>query len=879
MNTHINTGVADYESASTDLADLQYLGISYVRDGYNTANESVYTALGQAGIKFDFETYDGGSITTADLQSEIAAYNQLNATAPGMVAELEGPNEINQWPITYNGQTSLDSAVAFQQDLYSLAHGDSSLPGVQVYYFTGYGMGGNAQGPNPATTPGLADFDTAHPYPQNGLPPLEGVANTSSALNPLRSDALTNETPPTGPAVYTETGYNMNSDASGATGAAIGDVEILLDDAQQGIAKTYLYELEEEAAGSGDGTSGGLGLFNGTAPTAAATAIHDLTTILGSSGTSSSTASGISYSVSNLPSSTGHAMEFTGANGTSYIAIWNETSPLGQAPTPTNITVNLGASASVSVYDPIQSTNAIQTLSSVSSIALSLSDDPLILQVKGPTTVSNAPPSPNDTVVKAGSTAAITDASGNVWTITGGAQVAVNGVTDALTSNVTEIAYVNGAIWQENTASNWYSETQPNDSWTGPTTVSPLSVKASANDTVVKAGSTAAITDASGNAWTITSGGQVAVNGVTDAVTSNVIELAYVNGAIWQENTASNWYSETQPNDSWTGPTTVSPLPVKASANDTVVKAGSTAAITDASGNAWTITSGGQVAVNGVTDALTSNVTELAYVNGAIWQENTSSNWYSETQPNDSWSGPTTVSPLPANASANDTEILAGSTAAITDASGNAWTITSGGQVAVNGVTDSLTSNVTTLAYVNGTIWQENTSKNWYGETKPNDSWSAATTTSPLVVAVAASQSSVTVTLSSATINAASGNHLFFISGHADSFNLAGGVETITDSGTGGNTFKLPAAGSGSAVFNAAVLTDADVFDLTAALKGTSWTGSASTLSSYLHSAEVSGNAELLVSATATTKATGTLLATFDSSNATLTTMLAHAIT
>ena len=793
VNTHINTGVADYESASTDLADLQYLGISYVRDGYNTANESVYTALGQAGIKFDFETYDGGSITTADLQSEIAAYNQLNATAPGMVAELEGPNEINQWPITYNGQTSLDSAVAFQQDLYSLAHGDSSLPGVQVYYFTGYGMGGNAQGPNPATTPGLADFDTAHPYPQNGLPPLEGVANTSSALNPLRSDALTNETPPTGPAVYTETGYNMNSDASGATGAAIGDVEILLDDAQQGIAKTYLYELEEEAAGSGDGTSGGLGLFNGTAPTAAATAIHDLTTILGSSGTSSSTASGISYSVSNLPSSTGHAMEFTGANGTSYIAIWNETSPLGQAPTPTNITVNLGASASVSVYDPIQSTNAIQTLSSVSSIALSLSDDPLILQVKGPTTVSNAPPSPNDTVVKAGSTAAITDASGNVWTITGGAQVAVNGVTDALTSNVTEIAYVNGAIWQENTASNWYSETQPNDSWTGPTTVSPL--------------------------------------------------------------------------------------PVKASANDTVVKAGSTAAITDASGNAWTITSGGQVAVNGVTDALTSNVTELAYVNGAIWQENTSSNWYSETQPNDSWSGPTTVSPLPANASANDTEILAGSTAAITDASGNAWTITSGGQVAVNGVTDSLTSNVTTLAYVNGTIWQENTSKNWYGETKPNDSWSAATTTSPLVVAVAASQSSVTVTLSSATINAASGNHLFFISGHADSFNLAGGVETITDSGTGGNTFKLPAAGSGSAVFNAAVLTDADVFDLTAALKGTSWTGSASTLSSYLHSAEVSGNAELLVSATATTKATGTLLATFDSSNATLTTMLAHAIT
>jgi Cellulase (glycosyl hydrolase family 5) len=58
----------------------------------------------------------------------------------------------------------------------------------------------------------------------------------------------------------------------------------------------------------------------------------------------------------------------------------------------------------------------------------------------------------------------------------------------------------------------------------------------SANDTVVKAGSTAAITDASGNLWTITSGGQVAVNGAADTTTANVVEIAYVNGVVWQEN-------------------------------------------------------------------------------------------------------------------------------------------------------------------------------------------------------------------------------------------------------------------------------------------------------------------------------------------------------
>jgi hypothetical protein len=76
-------------------------------------------------------------------------------------------------------------------------------------------------------------------------------------------------------------------------------------------------------------------------------------------------------------------------------------------------------------------------------------------------------------------------------------------------------------------------------------------------------GNTAAITDATGNKWTITAGGQVAINGSADTTTSNVVELAYVNGTIWQENASALWWGETQPNASWapTAGTTVSPLP------------------------------------------------------------------------------------------------------------------------------------------------------------------------------------------------------------------------------------------------------------------------------------------------------------------------------
>ena len=285
------------------------------------------------------------------------------------------------------------------------------------------------------------------------------------------------------------------------------------------------------------------------------------------------------------------------------------------------------------------------------------------------------PASANDTVVT-GTTGTIQDASGNAWTITASGQVAINGTADVTTANVTELAYVDGAVWQENASKGWWGETTPNGGWTlgSGTTTSPLPVTVtppptpvppvtvtppptpitSPNDTIVLAGSTAAIQDGKGNAWSITASGQVAVNGAADATTANVKELAYVNGAVWQENTASLWWSKTLPTDQWAGGSSTSPVPVKpvASPNDTTVAAGSATIITDAAGNAWSLTSSGQVAVGGVADALTANVTELAYVDGTVWQENQAGLWWGKAAPSDAW-GPaagTATSPLPAPA-------------------------------------------------------------------------------------------------------------------------------------------------------------------------------------------------------------------------------------
>jgi hypothetical protein len=59
--------------------------------------------------------------------------------------------------------------------------------------------------------------------------------------------------------------------------------------------------------------------------------------------------------------------------------------------------------------------------------------------------------------------------------------------------------------------------------------------------TIVRGGS---ITAATGTVWTISASGQVVRNGVPDTFTDNVIELAYKNGVLWQENSAGLWYAK-----------------------------------------------------------------------------------------------------------------------------------------------------------------------------------------------------------------------------------------------------------------------------------------------------------------------------------------------
>jgi hypothetical protein len=174
--------------------------------------------------------------------------------------------------------------------------------------------------------------------------------------------------------------------------------------------------------------------------------------------------------------------------------------------------------------------------------------------------------SPGNTLIGYGGS--ITDAEGNIWTITADGQVAVNGQADPTTANVTHLAYADGLVWQENTQNLWWSKSSPTDAWEPPygTATVPVPIDDLAQNGAVIGAPAAnspapSFTDQNGNVWSIVSG-QVSVNGTIDPTTANVIELAYVNGQIWQENSQGLWWSKSAPADSWEPPygTTTNPV-------------------------------------------------------------------------------------------------------------------------------------------------------------------------------------------------------------------------------------------------------------------------------------------------------------------------------
>ncbi|HXA26921.1 MAG TPA: cellulase family glycosylhydrolase [Acetobacteraceae bacterium] len=228
----------------------------------------------------------------------------------------------------------------------------------------------------------------------------------------------------------------------------------------------------------------------------------------------------------------------------------------------------------------------------------------------------------------------------------------------------------------------WLSQpTSPTGGGTTPPVTPPTPTGPDGTEITTAAASP--IIDQAGNALTLVqssvNGLQIAVNGIVDQATRNVVLLEFSGGKIVQENANGNWYSEPAPGAGWThiaapaAPTSPPPPPSPStpSQDGTEITTAAASPIIDQAGNALTLvqsaSNGLQIAVNGTVDQATRNVALLELNGGKIVQENANGNWYSEPAPGAGWThiaAPAVPPSVPASSVGGETFVLTKGSAA-----------------------------------------------------------------------------------------------------------------------------------------------------------------------------------------------------------------------
>src|SRR3954468_4185306 len=397
VNTHAGFGWTGYNNLALMVDDLKYLGVTHLRDAMatNPAAQPVVEGLAAAGYKFDFIVSSAlPGQGSAGLANYIVSLEKFAASHPGSISAIEGLNEANHQPFSYNGSSTLGAAAQYQSALYHAVKGDAALASIPVYNLSlayndpqGYSQLGNMSG--------SVDFVNAHAYVSTGATPNSSLAATLSAVAAAA---------PGKPVVITETGYTTQANTQylgvDETVQAKSILNTLVDAYKGGVSATYLYEMFDRDSSTGNtNPEAKYGLFNsdGT-PKLAATALHNLTTILADDGKGGQQATdSLNYTLSNMPA-LGNSMLLGKSNGAYELVVWAEPKLWNDAadaeisnPTQT-VTVNLGGMHhSVKVYDTLTGTSAIASYTDVSTITIPVSDHPLIIEIDAPPATSTPP--------------------------------------------------------------------------------------------------------------------------------------------------------------------------------------------------------------------------------------------------------------------------------------------------------------------------------------------------------------------------------------------------------------------------------------------------------------------------------------------------------
>lgn len=402
VNVHISwPNYYPYSETSKVIGALDYLGIDTIRDYINSSSINIYNQLAANGIQFDLLLNP-----VVGIDNYIGWARNLAQTHPGSVVALEGPNEVDNWPVTYGGFTGYAAARETQKALFTKANADPTLKDVPVYNLTLAGID-SAEYAAIGNLAAYTDFANVHTYYQAGQQSwgysfsdtkytLQGYINSGQWSAPGR------------PTVITETGSTTSPGSAIGVSEEVQAKQILnslMAAAKHNVAATYIYELVESQNAGANDIESHYGLYrHDWTPKPAAHALHNLTEILTTSSGVGSSIAAPAYTLSGMPAQ-GSSLIFQEDDGAFDIVVWTEPDIWDQvahraitAPTST-VDVDLGATyGRVFVYDPLVSDKPIQTLSNVSKVTVSLTDHPLIIEVAGSQAPAPAPtPTPTPT--------------------------------------------------------------------------------------------------------------------------------------------------------------------------------------------------------------------------------------------------------------------------------------------------------------------------------------------------------------------------------------------------------------------------------------------------------------------------------------------------
>jgi hypothetical protein len=331
------------------------------------------------------------------------------ANANALLA-FEGPNEPNSFPITYKGAIGGGShswipVAQYQRDLYAAVKANPTVKNYPVFATSVGGAENDNVGMQFLTIPKgagtlmpdgtrYADYANPHNYAKGngGCGVLQDNQAWNAADPILRGcwDNLSQEYGVTWykkfpgysdaqlqtlPRVTTETGWGTDSISEENQGKVL--LNVYLAQFKRAWTYSFIYEFVD---GGGSPASQGWGIYySNMTPKLSATYIHNMTTILAD--VVSRPTGSMNYSIPAEPP-TVHDLLMQKSDGTFYLAVWDERVP---GTGTDNLNVDLGGPhASVTIYDPTAGTAAVQTLTNVSSIPLTLSDHPQILAISNP---------------------------------------------------------------------------------------------------------------------------------------------------------------------------------------------------------------------------------------------------------------------------------------------------------------------------------------------------------------------------------------------------------------------------------------------------------------------------------------------------------------